>query len=87
VPKRAVGLRESWTPGSRREALWAQAPDQGGLFDGPPKKKLNAYVPLSQSPTGQHHDESLGVLTLGEAAARLGVSRPDLEKMIAAGKI
>lgn len=33
------------------------------------------------------HGPGVGVLTLGEAALRLGVSRPELEAMIAAGKI
>jgi excisionase family DNA binding protein len=47
---------------------------------------MPTFLCHSQRP-GQHHDESIGVLTLGEAAARLGVSRPDLEKMIEVGKI
>lgn len=40
-------------------------------------------------PTVQPIDRSgsIGVLTLGEAASRLGISRAELETMIAAGKI
>jgi excisionase family DNA binding protein len=69
-----------------REALgWN--PNQGDLFEGPPKKKSAADVPLSPRPVEPRRDELIGVLTLGEAASRLGISCPELEAMIAAGKI
>ena len=69
-----------------RESL-GHDPSQGDLFDAPPKKKSGIYVP-SQPPSAEpRQDESIHVLTLGEAAARLGLSRGDLERMIAAGRV
>jgi excisionase family DNA binding protein len=38
-------------------------------------------------PLAPRPSESVGVLTLGEAAARLGISRSHLEALIDAGKI
>ena len=63
-------------------------PNQAGLFDNPPKRKSAARdVPLFSRPVEPRRDESVGVLTLGEAAARLGVGGYELEAMIAAGTI
>ncbi len=61
--------------------------NQPGLFDGPPKTRPTAFVPHSRPPAEPRRDESVGVLMLGEAAARLGLRRADLEVMIATGKI
>jgi hypothetical protein len=61
-------------------------PDQPGLFDAPPKRKATPYVPPTASALPLH-SEAIGVLLLDEAAARLGISRRELEAMIAAGKI
>ena len=69
-----------------REAL-GRDPNQGDLFEGPPKKKSAKYVPLAPPPIEPRRDESIGVLTLTEAAGRLGVSRAELERMIGAGKV
>ncbi len=70
-----------------RDALGLEQRQPDELFDGPPKKRPTKYVPISLPPAEPRRDESIGVLTLGEAAARLGVSRRELEAMIAAGKI
>ena len=57
---------------------------------GAPKRKT---LPASLLPTWaterppDRPDESERVLSLGEAAARLGVSRSELEAMIAAGNV
>jgi len=61
--------------------------DAGDLFSGLTKRKappLPTPVPkrLQSDPSTTEY-----VLTLGEAAARLSVSRAELEAMIAAGKI
>ena len=60
--------------------------DTPGLFDGAPKKTAPRYVE-PEAPKSERPSEAVGVLTMGEAAARLGVSRSQLEAMIAAGKI
>jgi excisionase family DNA binding protein len=61
--------------------------DTPELFDVKPQTKAaTPYIEL-QVPRQEGLSEAVGVLTLGEAAARLGVSRPQLEAMIAAGKI
>jgi excisionase family DNA binding protein len=69
-----------------RESL-GQDPNRANLFDEPAKKKTTVNVSLPPLIVEPHRDESVRVLSLGEAAARLGVSRPELEAMIAAGKI
>jgi excisionase family DNA binding protein len=45
------------------------------------------YVPTAQAEPVQARDESVHVLSLGEVAARLGISRGEVERMIAAGKM
>jgi excisionase family DNA binding protein len=58
------------------------------LFDAPPKTKGAQQTPLSLALLARHPSERIEyVLTLGEAAGRLGVSRKTLEAMIDAGKI
>ena len=72
-----------------REAL-GRNPEQGDLFSAPPKRATPQPPPLPSWPTelpADRPDESERFLSLGEAAARLSVSRPELEAMIAAGKI
>ena len=50
------------------------------------KRTATRYV--EAHPPGIYRgDESVRVLTLGEAAARLGLSRPELETLIAAGGV
>lgn len=74
---------------SRRQAREAlgRDPEQVDLFDSPLPKKSPRYMPLSQPAPELRRDESIGVLTLGEAAARLGLSRDELERLIEARKI
>jgi excisionase family DNA binding protein len=69
-----------------REAL-GRDPNQTDLFDAPPKSTtpLRTPEPVKAVADPDAHVEC--VLSLGEAAARLGVSRDELEAMIAAGKI
>lgn len=60
---------------------------QGDLFDAPPKKKSTAYVPVAPPKVESRPSDVVGVVTLGEAAATLGLSRSELERAIAAGTI
>jgi excisionase family DNA binding protein len=72
-----------------REAL-GRDPNQGDLFNAPPKRVTPQPSTLPTWPTerpAERPDESQRVLSLGEAAARLGVSRVELEAMVAAGRI
>ena len=69
-----------------REAL-GRDPGQGDLFDAPPKKKSAAYVPLASPQVESRPSEAVGVLLLGEACARLGLTRAELEALIEAGKV
>jgi len=70
------------------EAL-GRGPDFGGPFSGPPKRRMPLPSSTSARTLSPLHPSkrSERVLTLGEAAARLGVSRAELEAMIAAGTI
>ncbi len=70
-----------------REALGTDPPG-GDLYAAPPKPKSR----LSETPTPAPIDpapseRSEGVLTLGEVAVRLGISRAQLEAMIEAGTV
>lgn len=68
-----------------REALgWTT--EQPGLFDRPPKPRSRTSPPPFPAEPPQR-SEAIGVLTLGETAARLGVTRKELEAMIASGTI
>jgi excisionase family DNA binding protein len=58
-------------------------PAQGDSLD----SQASRHIPTSRPAPIESHSKPEYVLTLGEAAARLGVSRADLETMIAAGKI
>jgi len=65
-----------------------RGPSAGDPFEGPPKRRtpppaLPTPVALTRHPS----ERSELVLSLGEAAARLGVSRATLEAMIEAGKV
>jgi excisionase family DNA binding protein len=74
---------------ARRQASEAlgRDPNAPDLFSAPPKTQtpLQAREPLEPAP--DPHAVVVGVLSLGEAAARLRVSRPELERMIDAGKV
>lgn len=73
-----------------REAL-GHGPVGGDLHGAPKRKTAPSQLPpvptWSTERPANRPDESVSVLSLGEAAARLGVSRAELETMIAAGKI
>ena len=69
-----------------RSAL-GRDPNQTDLFDLPAPKKSKSYVQPAPRPVEPRRDESVRVLSLGEAAVRVGVSRAELEALIAAGKI
>jgi excisionase family DNA binding protein len=71
-------------------ATLGHGPEGGDLY-GPPKRRTpHAPPPMPASATErppERPDESQRVLSLGEAASRLGMSRSELEAMIAAGKV
>jgi excisionase family DNA binding protein len=74
---------------ARRQARIAQGrdPDQADLFTAPPKPRTTQpVIPTPVAPTSRP-SEAIGVLSLGEAATRLDVSRAALEAMIDAGKV
>jgi hypothetical protein len=74
--------------GVKRAMRLGETPNQGDLFDiGPPKTKSATVLPAPQPVVEPRRDASIRVLSLGEAAARLGVTRLELERLIAAGKI
>jgi len=90
VPVAGRSARGRWervkaARGQARAALGAD--DAPGLFDGKPIFKTATPYAELEAPRQERPSEAVGVLTLGEAAARLGVSRSQLEAMIAAGKI
>jgi hypothetical protein len=72
---------------ARRQARLAQGHDPAGgdPYGGPPKAR--SPLPSAPGPTWVAHGPGVGVLALGEAATRLGMSRAQLEKMIDAGKV
>jgi excisionase family DNA binding protein len=58
------------------------------VYDAPPKRKVQPAPQAAQKPLVRYlWERSELVLSLGEAAARLGVSRRELETMIATDKI
>jgi hypothetical protein len=71
----------------RRQARAAlgRDPDGGDFRAAPPKCKTTSSPPLA--PTPIPHGLGVGVLFIGEAAARLGMSRPQLEAMIDRGQV
>jgi excisionase family DNA binding protein len=74
---------------ARRQARIAEGrdPDQADLFAAPPKPSTRpATIPAPVTPTPRP-SEAVGVLTLGEAASRLGMSRAAFEALIDADKI
>jgi excisionase family DNA binding protein len=76
---------------ARQQARKALGCDPNGreLYDAPPKRKPQlAPPPAVKLLPARHPSERVEyVLTLGEAAASLGVNRGELEAMIDAGKI
>jgi excisionase family DNA binding protein len=61
--------------------------NQTGLFEAPPMSPTPLRAPEQVKTMPDPYARPERVLSLGEAAARLGVSRGELEAMIAAGKV
>lgn len=74
---------------SRRQARAAlgREPDGGDPFASPPKRKKPSLPAAHPAPVKSDSSASEYVLSLGEAAARLGITRETLEAMIVAGKV
>jgi excisionase family DNA binding protein len=85
---RGRGNRERVDAARRQAALaLGRDPDQRDLFVNPPKSSTPAPpVPSADAPLTVEN-RAIGVLSLGEAAVRLGLSRPQLEAMIDRGLI
>lgn len=82
--------RWQWVLAAREQARQAlgHGPEGGDLYAAaPPKRRTTGVPPAASVPSTPHPSESVGVLSLGEAAGRLGVSRTALEPMIGAGKV
>jgi excisionase family DNA binding protein len=62
-------------------------PNQTDLLEAPPKATTPLRVPEPVKAVADPYARIERVLSLGEAATRLGVSRGELEAMIAAGKV
>jgi excisionase family DNA binding protein len=62
-------------------------PAERDLFLEPPKSSSPAPAPPSAAGTSPAQRRGIGVLTLGEAAARLGMSRSELETLIDRGAV
>ena len=73
---------------ARRQARIAlgRDPNVGDLFSDPPKSRTPYVAPI-QEPEPVTVGRGVSFLSLCEAAARLGVSRHELERMIDAGKV
>ena len=64
----------------------AQALGDGARRDGP--QMAATYVPITNPPEQtQPKNEAIGVLTLREAATRLGISASELEAMVRRGAV
>jgi hypothetical protein len=72
---------------ARREARLAQGRDPAGVdpYEGRPKPR--SPLPPAPGPTWVASGPGVGVLTLGEAATQLGMSRGQLDAMIDAGTV
>ena len=74
---------------ARRQAALAlgRDPDQRDPFIGPPKSSSPALPMTSASESSPSASRGIAVLSIGEAAARLGVSRSQLEALIDRGAV
>lgn len=72
---------------SRRQARLAlgRDPNSGDDYGGRPKAR--SPLPPAPAPKRIAHGPGVGVLLIGEAAFRLGMSRTHLEAMIAHGQV
>jgi excisionase family DNA binding protein len=69
-----------------RQAL-GRDPSTGNLFEAPPKAATPVRVPGVPQSRPDPYGVVVAVLSLGEAAQRLGISRGELEAMIESGKV
>src|SRR5438552_1395316 len=72
---------------SQARSALGQGQNRSDLFDRPPRRESKGCVSRWPVPVEPRPNESVHVVTLGEPATGLGVSRADVESMIAAGKI
>jgi excisionase family DNA binding protein len=86
VTSRSEQGRRDRVEAARRQARLALGKDPTSENDYSGQQKTEETPAISAAPPATH-DGAVLVLTLGEAAARLGVTREALEAMIAAGKI
>jgi hypothetical protein len=76
---RVVAARE------RAQAALGRVPTEAEPYSAPVRRK--AAPPPSPAPQAASHGAGVGVLTVGEAATRLGMSRAQLEAMIARSSV
>jgi excisionase family DNA binding protein len=69
-----------------RESL-GRDPSQGSLFEAPPKAQTPLRLPEPPPYAPDPYRVEVHALSLGEAAARLGLGRGQLEAMVEAGRI
>ena len=74
---------------ARRQARAAlgRDPETGDVYDAPPKRKTAPPEPPARTFVPSDPSESVTVLSLGEAAARLRMSRVPLKVLIDARKV
>src|SRR5207249_2923937 len=79
------------TSGQRRKVGEARRVVQQALGDAARRdglEKSTKFVPLAKPPEPvQRKDESIGVLTIHEAATRLGISTDEMEAMVKRGTV
>jgi excisionase family DNA binding protein len=69
-----------------RKAL-GRDPEAEELSDAPPQRKVALPEAFRSIPVPSYRHEPVLVLSLGEAATRLGISRTEIEAMIASGAL
>jgi hypothetical protein len=74
---------------ARRQAALAlgRDPDQRDPYIEPPKSRPAAVLTTPASSSSSVESRGIGVLSIGEAAARLGMSRSQLEVLIDSGAV
>jgi len=83
MPRRKSGQRHKV---QQARAVVAQALGDAAQRDGP--QVAATYVPITKPPeTTQSKSEAIDVLTLREAATRLGISRGEVEAMVRRGAV
>jgi excisionase family DNA binding protein len=90
VKRRARGRSDQErVEAARRQAALAlgRDPDQRGPFVEPPKSSAAQLHTSSASESSPVASRGIGLLSLGEAAARLGLSRRELETLVDRGTV